>query len=88
MAQETKTMLQLVKDANELCGTAGTVSFGMGMRMAPISADPKKVATELLKAGDQFEAIADAVRKLANDVIDYDAAKASLIIVPSNGMRS
>lgn len=83
-----KALHDLVKDGMELCSAASRTSFGMGMRMAPITSDPKKVAKGLLESADQFEAIADAVRKLASDVCDFDAANASRIIVPSNGRSS
>lgn len=80
--------LDLVKQGAKLCETAGRLLFGMGMRMAPIYQDPKKVATELLNSADQFEAIADAARKLASDICDFDAASASRIIRPGNGRLS
>ena len=80
-----KTLHELGKAGTELCSAAGRTSFGMGMRMSPIKQAPKKVAEGLLEVADQFEAIADAVRKLASDVCDFDANNASRIIVPSNG---
>lgn len=81
-----KTLLDLVREGTELCSAAGRTTFGMGMRMSPIKQAPKKVAEGLLEVADQFEAIADAVRKLASDVCDFDAASASRIVVP-NGQR-
>lgn len=83
-----KTMHNLVKEGTELCSAAGRTIFGMGMRMAPIKADAKKVAKGLLDTADQFEAIADGVRKLAAEICDFDAANASRIVVPNGQVLS
>lgn len=83
-----KTLHDLVKDSTELCSAAGRTTFGMGMRMAPITADAKKVAEGLLDTADQFEAIADGVRHLAAEICDFDAANASRIIVPNGQVLS
>lgn len=84
VSEDDREKARLIGEGVAICSAVGRTCMGMGMRMAPIGADPKRVAMSLLEVADQFEAAADATRKLASEICDYDAAR--LVVATTSGV--
>ncbi len=75
-----KTMDSVIHDVMNVSATAGKLIMALGMRAAQIAHNPKKVALQLVQAGEEFSQLAKQCNRIAAEICKIDSTQPKKII--------